>query len=156
MKVYHTSKEVVSKPDVIHSRDALDFGKGFYVTKMREQAVKYAEKFTFRHVTAILNTYELNDGWQNEHVRIFDAYDEAWLDFVAANRQEQPVESYDAVEGGIANDKVFRTLDLYFSGDISKEDALKRLRYEKPNHQICFLSQHVIDLYLTFVSSEVL
>ena len=32
MKVYHSSYMIVDKPDVLHSREALDFGKGFYVT----------------------------------------------------------------------------------------------------------------------------
>lgn len=156
MKVYHASQTVVTHPDVSFSRDALDFGKGFYVTCLRDQAVTYAEKFLFRGQQAVLNSYELAEEWTTYHVRHFNVYDEEWLDFVAANRRGDKVEPYDAVEGGIANDKVFRTLDLYFSGDITKEDALKRLRYEKPNHQICLLSQHLIDEQLKFISSEYL
>ena len=30
----------------------------------------------------------------------------------------------------------------------------KRLKYEKPNWQICFKKQHAIDQYLTFIGSE--
>ncbi len=70
------------------------------------------------------------------------------------NRSGAATDPYDAVEGGIANDKVFRTLDLYFSGDIGKEEALRRLGYEKPNHQICLLSQTLIDNRLTFITAE--
>lgn len=154
MRIYHASQVEVVHPDVSYSRDALDFGKGFYVTCLREQAVKYADKFLFRGQKAILNSYELDDEWKNWHIRSFDIYDEQWLDFVAANRHGDAVESFDAVEGGIANDKVFRTLDLFFSGDITKEDALRRLRYEKPNHQICLLSQKLIDRHLKFLFSE--
>ena len=29
MKLYHSSYVSVTKPDIIHSRDYLDFGKGF-------------------------------------------------------------------------------------------------------------------------------
>ena len=39
MIVYHASNVVVMHPDITYSRDALDFGKGFYVTALREQAV---------------------------------------------------------------------------------------------------------------------
>ncbi|MBQ8969557.1 MAG: DUF3990 domain-containing protein [Bacteroidaceae bacterium] len=156
MKVYHASQVEVAHPDVSFSRDALDFGKGFYVTCLREQVVKYAEKFLFRGKKAVINSYELDEGWRKYNVRCFDTYNEDWIDFVAANRHGDEVEAFDAVEGGIANDKIFRTLDLYFSGDITKEDALKRLRYEKPNHQICLLSQQLIDKHLKFLSSEVL
>lgn len=45
----------------------------------------------------------------------------------------------DLVVGGVANDKVFNTVELFFGGLIGKAEAIKRLRYEKPNVQICFL-----------------
>lgn len=38
MKVYHSSYAVVDMPDVLHSREALDFGREFYVTVLRSQA----------------------------------------------------------------------------------------------------------------------
>lgn len=41
MIVYHGSTEIVEKPDVRHSYRALDFGKGFYVTTVKEQAEIY-------------------------------------------------------------------------------------------------------------------
>lgn len=42
MRLYHASTSIIEKPDVLHSRDKLDFGKGFYLTTIREQAVRYA------------------------------------------------------------------------------------------------------------------
>ena len=57
---------------------------------------------------------------------------------------------YDIVSGGIADDKVFNTIDLYFAGEMSKEDALGRLAFEYPNHQICILNQNVILHHLKF------
>lgn len=154
MKVYHSSYTVVDKPDTIHSREALDFGKGFYVTALREQALKYAERFKLRGQKAYINTYEISNEWKKENVKMFPAYDGEWLDFIAANRNLRPVKQYEAVEGGVANDKIFRTIELYMAGDISKDDALSRLKYEKPNHQICFLSQRMIDNFLKFIKSE--
>ncbi len=44
MIVYHGSSEIVKAPDVRHSYRALDFGKGFYVTAVREQAERQAEE----------------------------------------------------------------------------------------------------------------
>lgn len=41
MVVYHASYTIVEHPDVSFSRDSLDFGKGFYLTTIREQAVRY-------------------------------------------------------------------------------------------------------------------
>lgn len=45
MIVYHGSSIEVSKPDIYHSRESVDFGKGFYVTPLKEQAVKWAARF---------------------------------------------------------------------------------------------------------------
>ena len=154
MIVYHTSKVEVMKPDTRHSRPNLDFGRGFYVTKLKKQALNYADKFILRNQRAVLNTYELSDNWTQYNVKRFEMYNEEWLDFIIANRKGLPVEQFDVVEGGVANDKIFRTLELYFNGDITKADALKQLRFEKINHQICFLSQVAIDNCLTFISSE--
>jgi len=44
MIVYHGSNVVVEKPDVNHSFRPLDFGKGFYVTTVREQAIRWANR----------------------------------------------------------------------------------------------------------------
>ena len=57
MKVYHASMVRVEHPDVLHSRKFLDFGQGFYVTTLREQAVKYAQRFIRRGKEAWLNVY---------------------------------------------------------------------------------------------------
>ena len=59
MRLYHASTSKIEKPDVLHSRDKLDFGKGFYLTAIREQAVRYAERFTRRGKDAFINEYEL-------------------------------------------------------------------------------------------------
>ena len=155
MKLYHTSNVVVKHPDISHSRAAVDFGRGFYLTTIREQAEKYGERFRLRGEPVILNTYQLDEGLMQKYiVKKFPVYSEDWLDYVSACRREEQVEKYDVVEGGIANDKVFRTLDLYWAGDINKQEALKRLKYEKPNHQICLLSQEVIDECLIFLSQK--
>ena len=54
MIVYHTTTLEVIKPDTLHSRKRLDFGKGFYLTAMREQAERYGERFIRRGEPAII------------------------------------------------------------------------------------------------------
>ena len=49
---------------------------------------------------------------------------------------------------------VYNTLTIYFQGYIEKEEAIKRLRYEKPNIQYCFRNQEVINTYLQFTGAE--
>ena len=57
--------------------------------------------------------------------------------------------------GGVANDRVFNTVELYFDGLIDKTEAITRLRYEKPNLQLCFRTQKALEL-LCFEGSEIL
>ena len=155
MRLYHASTTVVKHPDVEHSRPNLDFGRGFYLTVLHEQAVRYAERFTRRGKSAFVNEYELDEDLTDFVVKRFEGYDEEWLDYVAVCRHGgTPVMQYDAVEGGVANDKVFNTVDLYFAGIITKAEALGRLKYEKPNHQICILNGEMIERHLHFVKAE--
>ena len=57
------------------------------------------------------------------------------------------------LRNGVANDKVFNTVELFFDGLIEKLEAIRRLRYEKPNLQICFRTQKALDA-LRFERSE--
>lgn len=156
MIVYHASPNIIPNPDVTHSRDYLDFGKGFYLTTIREQAEKYAQRFKLRGKDAFVNIYELDDDLGSLNIKIFQHYNEEWLDFVAACRRNVDASTYDIVIGGIANDKVFRTIDLYFSGDMTKDEALRKLKFEQPNNQLCIRTQVAIDSYLKFIKSEVI
>lgn len=155
MRIYHASTSCIEKPDVLHSREKLDFGKGFYLTIFREQAIRYAERFTRRGKVAYINEYELDEETPGFVIKSFPTYNEEWLDYVAACRKGyQPPQNYDAVSGGVANDKVFNTVDLYFAGVISKDEALGRLKYEKPNHQLCILNAQMLNQHLHFIKAE--
>ena len=153
MILYHTSTIEIRNPDVIHSRARLDFDKGFYLTILRQQAERYGERFKRQGEDAIMNIYEFDDIRPNFTHKVFTAYDGEWLDFVAACRKGIPHEVFDVIEGGIADDQVFDTIDLYFAGVYTREQALDQLPYKKPNHQICVASQSVLDLHLHFIES---
>ena len=157
MILYHGSNQVIDKPDLLHSRANVDFGRGFYTTPLREQAEKWAARYTFRGQDAVLSRSTLDEkALQTAKVLSFDAYTEEWLDFILHCRQGQDTSDYDIVIGGVANDKVFNTVELYSDGLIDKNEAIKRLRYEKPNLQICLRTQSIIDSYLHFDGSEIL
>ena len=154
MLIYHASDVIVDKPDTVHSRSNLDFGKGFYATVIKEQAERYAQRFILRNRKGILNVYEYTPD-ENLNIKSFESYDSEWLDFVAACRMGEDVyKQFDVICGGIANDRVFNTLDLYFSNQMTKEEALKRLIFEKPNQQLCFTNQVTIDKCVTFINSK--
>ncbi|MBR0493069.1 MAG: DUF3990 domain-containing protein [Muribaculaceae bacterium] len=154
MILYHSSTVEVKEPDTTHSRLYLDFGKGFYLTSIHEQAVRYAERFLRRKRIAWLNTYELKDNLEGWKILYLESYDKQWLDFVSACRAGNDTSDYDMVVGGIADDRVILTLDRYFQGELTQEQALGLLKYERPNIQYCIQSEQMLKQCLTFISSE--
>lgn len=76
-----------------------------------------------------------------------------WLDFVFECRRGQDKSNFEIIVGGVANDKVFDTVELYLEGIISKKDAIGRLAFEKLNFQICLRTKNAIDEYLVFEGS---
>lgn len=156
IEVYHGSYTKVDKPVLSFSRKTLDFGTGVYVTPVYEQAVAWAMRWLRRNRPAVVNRCAFRDELLPElGVRIMDfpVYDREWLRFVADSRAGVQKDQYDIVRGGIANDKVFNTLELFFAKLISEDEALVRLKYEKPNHQICIRRQDLIDRLLVFESA---
>lgn len=154
MRLYHSSNVAVVNPDTQHSRDYLDFGRGFYLTTIFEQAVSYAQRFQRRNKEAWLNSYEFEFKYEEWRIREFKSYDGEWLDFISKCRAGKDDTDYDMIVGGIANDKVIRTLDRYFEGELTAEQALGILKYEKPNIQYCIRNQAMLDLCLRHIESK--
>lgn len=153
MRIYHGTTEVIKNPDVKHSKKYLDFGKGFYLTTYESQAQKWALRKAMRKNTdAIVNIYELDEIWDGLRVLSFEEENDKWLDFVCACRKgEELNQDYDIIIGNVADDDVFKTVDMYFRGLWDKEKVLKELRYYKINNQICIVNQETIDKLLTYV-----
>ena len=159
MILYHGSNLTVEKPDLSYSRINVDFGRGFYTTPIIEQAVNWALRFKRSSNQGIVTKYTYNDKNDCDRISVlqFDSYSYEWLDFIISCRSGITVDNaYDLIIGGVANDKIFDTIELINTGLINNEEALKRLRFEQPNIQYCFKNQKFIDQYLQFVSSEVI
>ncbi len=156
--LYHGSFAVVSQPQAIQGRRNLDFGRGFYLTSLRQQAEQWARLVTERKTRngiPLLNVYHFDEALAS-HFRWlqFCEYNLEWLDYVVACRAGETLwQQYDIVEGGVANDNVIDTVEDYTMGLISAEQALGQLRYKTVNHQLCIISQSVIDQCLHFVES---
>ncbi|MDR1960971.1 MAG: DUF3990 domain-containing protein [Gracilibacteraceae bacterium] len=160
--LYHGSCIAIEKPDLTMSRLCTDFGKGFYLTPLKAQAENWAQRFLRERGSAVVSRYEFLPKPGDilpPDVKIleFNAHDIDWLNFITACRLGKPVDAeWDLVIGGVANDKVFDTLQLYFDELIGAEEAIGRLRYNKPNFQYCFKNQLLIDGHLRYAGSEVL
>ena len=152
--VFHGGTETVEHPICKFGRQNLDFGQGFYVTNLRQQGIDWASQMADRRgQNPILNRYRLNrNGILAEgRCKVFKAYDKEWLEFIVASRRGQNVaDNYDYIEGGVANDRVVDTVNLYMAGLMDEDTALRRLSLHQPNNQMCLLSQELTDKYLIF------
>jgi hypothetical protein len=154
MILYHGSYTEIQQPDLQHSRQNVDFGCGFYTTPIYEQAQKWCSKFTRRGDEGIISEYEFDEAELSRlNVIKFDTYSEEWLNFIILCRNGKDMSNYDIVIGGVANDKVFNTIELFFDGLIDKTEAIKRLKYEKPNLQVCFRTIKALN-FLKFKRSK--
>ena len=87
-------------------------------------------------------------------MRTFQEYNIEWLEYVVDCRRDGVMQqSFDVVEGGVANDNVIDTVEDYENGRITAEQALGQLKYKKVNHQVCILNQQVVQMFLCFIAS---
>lgn len=157
MIVYHGSSVVVEHPDVLHSYRPLDFGKGFYVTTVREQAERWARRRAdlFGTNSAVVNMYHLSEDMDGFRLKTFDDDLTEWIDFVCRCRDGAlDYQDYDLIYGKVANDKVFRVVDMYKSGIWDRDRALREVRVYRTYDQIALITQRAIDSLLTFDSYE--
>ena len=107
MKLYHGSNTAIARIDLARCKPYKDFGQGFYLTEIEEQAVQMARRtaaiyggepvvtaFGFDEAAAIA------DGALS--VKRFAEPDQEWALFVMANRSREgahPVHDYDIVIG---------------------------------------------------------
>jgi hypothetical protein len=153
MILYHGSYIEIQHPDLNHSRQNVDFGRGFYATPIYKQAEKWSNKFAQSGNDGVISEYEFDETNLSQlKVIKFDTYSEEWLNFIILCRSGKDKSDYDIVIGGVANDKVFNTIELFFDGLIDKTEAIKRLKYEKPNLQVCFRTTQAIS-FLKFKRS---
>lgn len=155
MIVYHGSDIIVQAPDIAHSAKRLDFGPGFYVTTNPTQAERWAKrKAAVKSKThGIINVYEMSD-ISGYSVKDFGDDLDTWIDFVCDCRNgSSSYKAYDIIIGKVANDKVFRVVDMYKRGIWDKDRALKEIRVYKTYDQIAFITQDAINSILTFKES---
>ena len=145
MKVYHGSYTRIDTIDLSKSKPQKDFGRGFYVTKFRHHADRWASIIGEKNNTeGYVTEFEYVESNFIENIckiKRFSDYNEEWLDFIVMNRDKkspEPAHDYDIVEGPVANDKVQNTLRFYLKRKISKEKFLEMLTFHEDTHHICF------------------
>ena len=105
--------------------------------------------------TKQVSIYEIDEEKIFEECSVlrFDSANEAWLDFVAENRNGiYDGENYDVIYGPVANDDVYTTFTLYQSGALTKEQTLETLKIKKLYDQIVFTSEKALS-FIKFVGT---
>ena len=157
MILYHGSNLVVSEPKLVEQNRFLDFGYGFYTTTNKIQAVGFADKVTKRRRDGVptVSIYEIDQekAFAECSVLRFDAPDEAWLDFVSANRAGKYTgQVYDFIYGPVADDDVYTTFTLYTAGVLTKEQTIETLKVKKLYNQLVLTTEKALR-YLKFVGT---
>ncbi|ULO06266.1 DUF3990 domain-containing protein [Paenibacillus sp. 19GGS1-52] len=145
--------------DLDKERDFLDFGKGFYTTTSKKQAILWAESATNRkkNGTPTVSKYRL-EGVEDLSVKVFESANIEWLGFVVKCRTTRGVcHNYDIVKGPVADDDARFFLDGYQEGIYGFDISGKMLFIElmgsiKLKEQIYFSSEKAIKA-LTFLGS---
>ena len=151
LTIYHGSQVVVEIPRILATRYTKDFGSGFYCTLMREQAVRWAVRFTGRGSLSIFE-YHPAAGLD---ILVFPQVSEEWLDFIVACRHGVS-HRHDIVEGPMANDTIYNYVQDFIDGRISRPAFWELARFKRPTHQICFCTEQALKTLIFLKSEEVI
>ena len=138
MILYHGSNVQIVEIDLQKSRPNKDFGRGFYLSADREQALRMAQfKTKIEGGVPFVTEYEFDTSFLTNgelKVKTFDAYTEEWAQFIFLNRNNRSSvqqHNYDIIYGPIANDYVGAQMMKYEEGDITLAELLENLKYMK-------------------------
>lgn len=140
MLLYHGSLEKVEVPVLDKSKESNDFGKEFYLTSSKRQALKWAKRNMRINdkEKAYISVFNFIDNYDLNIFRFYKA-DYEWLNFVLQNRRRKMKNNdYDLIIGPVANDQVYNTLLLFESNLIDMDKTLEMLKTQKLFDQYLF------------------
>lgn len=166
MILYHGSNVEIKKVDLTHSKKFKDFGTGFYLTTILDQAIERAIAISTRDGgEPIVTSFEFDDSdLSSLNVRIFEKVSIDWAVFIVNNRNRNFKDfsnelsnhdnKYDIVYGPIADDNVLESIGLYLNDVIDSKYLVKKLKYKKLNNQYSFHTKKSLKL-LKSIESQV-
>jgi len=162
MKVYHGTNIRFDKIDLNKCNFHNDFGRGFYVTAIKQHAEQRAQDIYERYGgEATIMEFEFDEKClidSNFRTLVFEKPSREWVEFVMKNRDRtiaNPTHNFDMVAGPIADDRMRRQFDRYEMREITMEQLLEKITYREPTHQIMLGTQAALTLIqpdITFVS----
>lgn len=145
--VYHGSYTTIKDPEIKTGKYTKDFGEGFYCTLLKEQAIKWANKYD----SPVLDVYEYDEN-TSLNIKEFSILSEEWLDFVI-NCRNGVKHDYDIVIGAMADDQIYNYVTDLTLGIITREAFWELAKFRYPTHQITFCTDKSLEC-LKFLNSE--
>lgn len=161
MRLYHGSNVVIDSINLAMCRPYKDFGKGFYLTDIEEQARQMAKRISRIYGgSPVVNIFEIQDDFRKmSDIKIKDfgiQTTEEWAKFVMNNRNRTFTDEantlcnkdnkYDIVIGPVADDNMALLFRQYENEIIDFETLLKGMIYKKTSSQYSFHTEKGIRL----------
>lgn len=159
MLLYHGSNTDIKVIDLAMCRPYKDFGKGFYLTVMKDQAELMAKRVARIYGgSPVLNVFEMDDSiiFSSDLCikNLGDETSEEWARFIMNNRNRKYDDfsnlecnfdnKYDVVIGPIANDDMAVLFRQYENGVITFDNMLNGMIYKKTTNQYSFHTEKAI------------
>lgn len=141
--LYHGSNVKIETIHLDKCNPYKDFGKGFYLTDIEEQARQMAIRRTriAGEGEPCITAYAFDEQLLKDpalQVKLFDKPSKEWALFILDNRKGAAQQKYDIVIGPIADDGVAFQLERYIRHLITLETLVEELTYRKLNRQYFF------------------
>ena len=161
MRLYHGSNVIIDTINLAMCRPYKDFGKGFYLTDIKEQAEKMAVRVsTIYGGSPVVNVFEIEDDFKKiDDIKVKDfglETTEEWATFVMNNRNRILTDvtnslcnqdnKYDIVIGPVADDNMALLFRQYENEMIDFATLLKGMIYKKTSSQYSFHTEKSIKL----------
>ena len=158
MILYHGSNCDIQEIDLNKCKPNKDFGKGFYLTTLKEQAERMALRVAKMFGgMSYLNIYQFDDKILKQNIlniKVFEQPNEEWAKFVITNRNYQRLKEYhvdhntdnryDIVIGPIADDDLALLFRQFSDGLISTETLINEMKFKKLTDQYSFHTSNAI------------
>ena len=161
MLLYHGSNTDIRSIDLAMCRPYKDFGRGFYLTELKDQAEKMAKRVAKIYGgTPIVNVYEITDSFFEKAdlniCKFSDTPSEEWARFVMNNRSRSFTDysnsecnldnKYDIVVGPVADDDMAMLFRQYQNEIITFENLISGMTFRKTTNQYSFHTERSIAL----------
>ncbi len=147
MRLYHGSNSKIKNIDLAKCKPYKDFGQGFYLTEIEEQASQMARRTASIYGgSAVVTQFEFDETALSDStlsIKRFEEPNEEWALFVMANRsreRQHPVHEHDIVIGPVADDTIATLFRNFDDGIIDLPMLVKGLKYKKISSQYLFLT----------------